>query len=46
VITDANGNLLERYEYTPYGELARETRDEGRGTNYLFTGKEFPREMQ
>jgi len=39
VITDANGQLVQYCEYTPYGTLAR---NEGTNiTNYKFTGKEL-----
>ncbi|MCK9614270.1 MAG: hypothetical protein M0R48_02055 [Candidatus Omnitrophica bacterium] len=39
VITDANGQLVQYCEYTPYGTLAR---NEGANiTNYKFTGKEL-----
>ena len=39
-VTDADGNVLAEYDYTPYGELLTATDITATGTDYLFTGKE------
>ena len=40
VVTDANGNVLAEFDYTPYGELLTATDSTATGTDHLFTGKE------
>ena len=39
-VTDADGNVLAEFDYTPYGELLTATDITATGTDYLFTGKE------
>ena len=39
-VTDADGNVLAEYDYTPYGEQLTATDITATGTDYLFTGKE------
>ena len=39
-VTDANGNVLATFDYTPYGELLAATDNTTAGTDHLFTGKE------
>ena len=39
-VTDASGNVLAEFDYTPYGELLSATDNTAGGTDYLFTGKE------
>lgn len=39
-VTDANGNVLAEFDYTPYGELLTATDSTATGTDHLFTGKE------
>ena len=39
-VTDANGNVLAEFDYTPYGELLTATDNTATGTDRLFTGKE------
>ncbi|MBQ5896669.1 MAG: hypothetical protein IIW75_08930, partial [Bacteroidaceae bacterium] len=39
-VTDANGNVLAEFDYTPYGELLTATDNTATGTDHLFTGKE------
>ena len=39
-VTDADGNVLAEYDYTPYGELLTATDITATGTDHLFTGKE------
>ena len=39
-VTDAQGNVLAEFDYTPYGELLTATDNTATGTDHLFTGKE------
>ena len=39
-VTDASGNVLATFDYTPYGELLAATDNTATGTDHLFTGKE------
>lgn len=39
-VTDASGNVLAEFDYTPYGKLLSATDNTAGGTDYLFTGKE------
>ena len=39
-VTDTLGNVLAKFDYTPYGELLASNDNTTAGTDYLFTGKE------
>jgi RHS repeat-associated protein len=39
-VTDASGNVLATFDYTPYGELLAATDNTATGTDHQFTGKE------
>ena len=39
-VTNASGDVLATFDYTPYGELLAASDSTSTGTDYLFTGKE------
>ena len=49
-ITDENGNVVERYEYSPYGEVTildannNERQESAIGNRFMYTGREYDSE--